>query len=236
MQKKPKIILFDLEVSWGLDASTGAILCVGYKELGSKKISCIAQTDFPGWQKDVYNDEPVCRAIYEILKDADGYITHFGTFFDIPYLNTRLLKWGLPELPPCPHQDTWFIAKKRLKMDRRRLDNLAKFLGVETKDHIGIEAWQQIMNRCKKSWRRMIKYCKQDINVLEQVFEKLRGRATKLPNYALFSGEEMPICPNCGTSNVQKHGFYRTRTQKWQRFLCSDCGCSSKKPHKGILR
>jgi len=32
-----------------------------------------------------------------------------------------------------------------------------------------------------------------------------------------------PVCPYCGQTTVQRHGFYRTKTSKRQRYLCTSC-------------
>ena len=255
--KGPKIVFFDLEILadlgkvmenltrfWnqaGLNANISTIISFGYKVSGDKKAKCINAWDFPKrWKKDVNDDYEVVKAAYEILKDADVIVGHYSTRFDLPFLNSRLVYHGFPPLARVKHVDTWQLARSNLKLNSNRLDGVAKFFKLPTKmENGGWQLWVDVMARKKKAQKLMSDYCKQDVEVLEAVFEKMRCFVRGMPNHALWS-DDKHVCPNCSSSNLHKHGRRVTTTNIQQRWLCRDCGTSSstrgkKKPHLGTL-
>lgn len=239
--QKPRIILWDIETlpnaeeiikvfpslsnypGLTLKASINSIICVGWKELGSKKVNCINAWDFKEWKKDVNNDRNVVEAAYKILKDADAVITHNGRSFDWKFLQTRLYVHGLPPLPKIIHIDTKCEAKKHLFAFNNKLDTLGKLLAqVEKLKHEGWSMWPKVHARDPKAMKLMTKYCKQDVVVLEKVFEKLRPLITSIPNYNLFSLEKNR-CPKCGSLAIKKEGTKTTKTRVVQQLKCLNC-------------
>lgn len=228
MNKKPKIIVWDIENNWGFDADISSLLCIAYKELGSKTTSCVSIWDFPGWEKDIFDDSKLVKKMYEILSSADGFITHYGTGHDIPFFNSRCLYWGLSPLPThISNIDTYYAAKYKLKLSRNRLGNIADFFDVAPKLHPGQKLWRDILNRDPKACKTMVKYCKQDVSTLEQVYYKLRPLlAKKVPNYNMDNQNvDKPKCPTCGSIHVQWQGHRITKAgSKLRKFQCQECG------------
>lgn len=244
---RPKIILWDLEIlrdnkaitaeHWfgmsnfygrTLKGDINSICSFGYKVLGSKKSTCVNVWDFPEWQKDINDDSALVAYAYEILKDADGIVTHNGKSFDLKLLNTRLIKYGFPPLPNIPHVDTKLVAKRHLSMFSNSLNSLAKYFNVETKMGTGSELWDRVMRHDPKAMKHMSDYCAQDVEVLEQVFTKLLAYTRNIPNYNLFNGQEdSRVCPNCGSTELYKHGKKVTKTKLLQRYQCQSCGTIS---------
>lgn len=207
-----------------LKASITSIICAGWKVLGSKHTHCINAWDFPAWKKNVNDDEAVCRAIYDILKDADCVVTHNGKRFDWKFLQTRLLFHGLQHLPKIHHVDTCAEAKKNMLIFNNRLNTVARFLtDTEKMDHEGWELWVKVHGRDKKAMRTMSEYCKQDVIVLEKVFEKLRPMIGSLPNQNLFNPLKEKACPGCGSSRLEARGYSLTKTRRYHRYVCKDC-------------
>lgn len=234
-----KIILFDLETIpdmkealkvWPrlsaypgltLKATITSIICAGWKEYNSKKTHCINAWDFPQWKKNINNDERVVKAIYEVLKDADCVITQNGKRFDWKYLQTRIMKYNLPPLPKIHHVDTVVLAKQNLYAFNNRLNTLGEYLVNEKKlDHEGWDLWVDVCNKDKKAMDKMERYCKQDVKLLEKVFEKLKPFA-KLPNENIYSEDD--CCPNCGSKNLKSNGWRYTQTKMYKRLICKDC-------------
>jgi DNA polymerase elongation subunit (family B)/predicted RNA-binding Zn-ribbon protein involved in translation (DUF1610 family) len=255
MKKEPNIILFDLETLMNMQeiakifpsignypgrtmkATITSIICFGYKKLGDKKAKCINAWDFPKrWKIDKNDDYEVVKAAYEILNKADAVVTHNGIKFDMRHLNTRLVANGFPPLHNIPHIDTVRLARKNLLLYSNRLDDVATFLGVENKlENGGWQLWVDVLNNKKKAMKLMSKYCKQDVEVLEQVYKKLMPLAKNIPNHNLFKGKDSHVCPSCGSHKIQKNGFVRTKTTTKQRYRCLSCGSSSSVSVKGTL-
>lgn len=221
-----------------LRASINSIICVGWKVFGEKTIHCINAWDYPPrWKKDVNDDYDVVKSAYNILKGADAVVTHNGKRFDWKFFQTRLLFHGFPPLPRIAHIDTCLESKRNLLMFNNKLDTLAQFLTKERKlENGGWDLWVKVSQRDKKAQKLMTEYCKQDVNVLEKVFKKLRPFVRNLPNYNLYNESDKPLCPSCGGTKLRKMGTLPTKTRILQRYLCWGCGsrCSmglrSKRP------
>jgi len=73
------------------------------------------------------------------------------------------------------------------------------------------------------AWKRMEKYAKQDVVLLEKVYLKMRPWMKNHPNLALYTGGGL-ACPNCNSYNVMRRGYSYAQTQAYQRWQCKDCG------------
>lgn len=249
MSKVPKVVVFDIEIlrdinkvddiwfSVGnypgltLKASINSIINFGYKILDDKEAHVISAWDFPdAWQENVNDDSGLCLLIYDILHDADAVITHNGKNFDWKFIQTRLMVNGLPPLPKIPHIDTKVLAKSNLFMFNNKLDTISKFLTSERKmESGGQNLWTLVRKRNKDACAKMAKYCKQDVETTEAVFNKLKPFATNLPNRNLFD-QDGHSCPSCGSKDVQKYGKTYTKTAEYQRYKCNSCHSISKSP------
>ena len=150
-------------------------------------------------------------------------------------MNTRLLKHGLPPLITVPHIDTCSIAKSKLKLSSNALNVVADTLGCTLKmQHSGWKMWVDVRNGDKKAMEMMSKYCKQDVDTLEEVFYKLRPLAKNIPNYNHFvEGKDPFVCPHCGSDSLNSYGYKYTKTGRTPKYLCKDCGSVSTTDTKG---
>lgn len=245
-RSEPRIILYDLETlpdlrefmkvipslsdypGQTLKASINSIICFGYKVFGERTTHCLNAWDYKGWAKDVNDDRQLVEAAYNVLKDADCLVTHNGTRFDLKFLQTRLLKWGLPPLPKIIHVDTCQVAKSNLLMFRNSLNVIAKFMTSEEKlENGGWDLWVRVVQRDAKAMALMSRYCKQDVVTLEAVFKKLRPFINKMPDYNMFNPIEKDLCPNCGSTRLNKNGSRANKNKMLTRLRCLDCGSSS---------
>jgi DNA-directed RNA polymerase subunit RPC12/RpoP len=215
-------------------ATITSIICAGWKELGKKKVHCINAWDYPNWQENINDDSEVCKAIYDVLKDADAVVTHNGVRFDWKHLQTRLMMNGLPVLPKIAHIDTCLIARKNLLSFNNRLGYLGDWLvGDKKLENGGWQLWVKVTKRVKSACTLMSKYCKQDVALLEKVFEQLRPFIKNLPNRNLsrsakkiVNGEY--VCPTCGSPDLMRNGWRYTQMHKYQRVVCRHCGSCSR--------
>lgn len=245
MAKAPKIVVFDLETlpnlqealkfwtqlsQWPgktLRANITSIICAGWKYLDGSKTHCINAWDYPAWKKDVNNDYYVCREIYNIIKNADAVVTHNGIRFDWKFLQTRLVFHGFDPLRDIPHIDTKKIASKNLFVINNRLGTLGKFFVQDNKlENGGWQLWIDTWHRCPKALKKMERYCKQDVKLLEKLYKKLRPFAKNIPNHNLYTDEQ--VCTHCGSENIIRNGWHYTKTRIYQRIACKDCGGNSR--------
>lgn len=202
------------------------LFCIGYKWLGEKKIHSISILDDPKrFKKDKHDDSYVVEEFRKVLEQADAQIYHHGDRFDIPMLQSRMAFHGLPPLPVIPSIDTKKVASKYFRFNSNRLDYLAKFLGYKGKMSNPASLWIDAWNGDEEALRHMEKYCKQDIDITEYVYKTL---APYIKNHRVNMNMFMDgaRCPNvdCGSTNLEWRGYNRTRTNKYRRCQCKDCG------------
>lgn len=208
-----KILLFDLETfGWDFAADKGFILCASYKWYGEKGVHTIKYT---GGR----DDRSLCKAMAQLIEEADMVVTWNGKDFDMRFLQTRMLKHRLGYLPPVPHEDGLLTARKSLKM-RRSLDNVAKFFKFKNqKTPVSFDEWFEAGLGDKKALSYVIDHCEKDVLVLEEAY-KLLGPLSKVhPNVAKDSN----LCPFCGKGKLQKRGFLYALRHYRIRYHCR-CG------------
>lgn len=221
-----RILSWDIEAS-GLNADFGIVLCVGFKEVGKGKPEVLNILDYANDGDLIRAEKRLLKDVYTRLLDCDVWLTHFGTWFDINFVNSRLIYHKLPIIPPkFNHIDTWKIAKNRLKLRNNRLITISEFLGTEDeKNAIKPEQWIRAMGGHRPSMNYIVEHCRRDVLVLEEVYERIKPLVIDHPNKGLIDGRGG--CSTCGEMKLQKRGYHVTRTRKYQRFQCTGCGAWS---------
>lgn len=233
-----RILLFDIEIiprSFGdpwqtMSASPErSTLCsFGYKEQTEKKAHVIG---LDNWEttffKDPYNEEALVKAAHNILANADGLVAHYGDKFDVKYMRTKFLIYGLDyQVLNSPTRDTCLIARKKLKLHSNRLNELAKILGLPLKDKMQMRDWFDIIGKDISKMKKMDKYCAQDVQVLHEVYKKLchlfpQG---KWPHAGIAEGGVKEDCPLCASTHTWFYGWSAKTTGKYHKQQCQECG------------
>lgn len=161
--------------------------------------------------------------IYDLLNEADAVIHYNGTKFDIPTLNKEFLLYGMT--PPAPYKqiDLLRVAKNQFRFPSNKLDYVAQALGLGKKTkHIGHELWIKCMAKDKEAWATMEEYNRNDVVLLEKVYDKLKPWIKHHVNHGVY--ESGVCCTNCGSLNYKRSGWAYTQANKYQRYFCKDCG------------
>lgn len=238
--RKPKVLLYDIETMANLGYIWGKyeqnviefkehwyMITFAYKWLGEKTTHVKSLPDFPIYKKDKQNDRQLVEALWKLFDEADVIIAHNGNSFDIKKTNARFIKHKL--LPPTPYKtiDTKLVAKRYFNFTSNKLDDLGDYFEIGRKINTGgFELWLGCVNNDKKSWDLMCKYNKQDVVLLEKVYQTMLPYITNHPNYNLLL-DTTHSCPNCGEDKLQKRGTSITRVSKSQRYQCTGCGAWS---------
>lgn len=233
----PKILLFDIETSHNVVAvfqlkqdyiqpsnilQERYIISIAWKWLGDKKVQSVSVLDNPElFQQDPHNDLYVLKVFHDILSEADIIVGHNSDKFDIKFVETRMLINGLPPLPPINKIDTLKVARKRFLFNSNKLDYLGHVLGVGRKIKTDNSLWLKILKGDPEAITYMVKYNKQDVELLERVFNKLKPYIPNLISREMFGKAG---CPRCGSLKTQSRGVHRTLTKTYQRFQCLGCG------------
>jgi len=198
------------------------VLCFGAKWLGEKEVISSALPDHKLYRTEKDNDREVMKDLWKLLDKADIVIAHNAIAFDVRKANARFIYHGMT--PPSPYKivDTLKVARRYFSFMSNRLGDLGKFLGVGTKiDTGGFRLWRGCLSGDKKSWGLMVKYCRQDVLLLERVYLRLRPYIKVHPSRAL---QKEYACPKCGSADVHLRGTAKAVGGIDQRFCCQKCG------------
>lgn len=246
-----KIVFFDIETAptrayiWGRWKQNirqgqihteGYVLCFSAKKMGEKRVKSVSLPQFPIWKKDKEDDSGVVKAAWNLLNDADIVVAHNAKGFDVTTLNTRFIKLGLP--PPSTYKiiDTLEIVKKKFKFPYNGLDSVCQYLGLGEKHETDFQLWIDCMYGKRQAWRTMVKYCENDVILLEELFNKVVPWADTYPNVNLYGQDNTDVyrCPKCGSTNVERRGYAFTNVGKYQRYYCKDCGAWSRERYTAL--
>lgn len=167
---KSRIGFFDIETS-NLDANIGMMLCACVKDYKGGTKTFIMSKD-----NGLYSDRKFAVAMRDYLEKFDYVVTWYGTKFDVPYLNTRLILHGERPLDIIRHIDLYYTARFKLKLHSNRLAVVSESLfGESDKTRVVGPIWTNALMGDKKALQYIIDHCVIDVDVLEQVFEELHG-------------------------------------------------------------
>lgn len=223
---KPKILLLDIETApatayvWSLFDETvnldrlitpSRMLCWAAKWYrGGRGAWHVA--DERGGRKGLL--EP----LHALLTEADAVITYNGDRFDLPKINGEFVKEGMSPVPPTPSIDLYKTAKQ-FGYQSNKLQFVSQHLGIGEKVETGgFKLWADVMAGDATAWAKMLRYNKQDVALLEKLYDKLRPYIKAHP--ALHRGG----CPSCGSQKVQKRGVRMTKACAIERLHCQGCG------------
>ncbi len=196
-----------------------AIICICYKWEGEDEVHYLR------WKKG--DDKQLLLDFTKVLNIADESIGHNSDRFDLKWLRTRCAFHGIPMIPDYKTIDTLKMARGGFRFNSNRLDYLGKFFGFGGKtDTGGFKLWQAIVEKNdEEAMSTMIKYCQDDVILLEKVYNKIEGYSKAKTHIGVLEGKDKCSCPKCGNEKVHKAG---TRVSSIgginQRLYCPKCG------------
>jgi len=174
-----------------------AIICICYKWAGEDKVYSL------NWD-DNQDDRKLLEKFIEVANEADELIGHNGDRFDLPWIRTRCLFHRIPVFPNYTTLDTLKNARSKFKFNSNKLDYIAKFLGIGQKTHTGYDLWKKVvLDKDKESLDYMIDYCKNDVTLLEQVYNEMASYIPVKTHHGVIAGGEKHSCPNCTSNNMR---------------------------------
>ncbi len=166
VEQSKNLVFFDIESS-GFKGDYNSVICVSFKPFGGKPYTFYA--DQAG------NDKKVVRLACEELAKYDCWASYYGKGFDIPMLQARLLKWGLPKIEKKRHLDMYFGVARKIATSRRSLAHLVSWLKLpEQKMNVSADDWASYATDPKKIKKTMIKRCESDCAVTEKLYSRTR--------------------------------------------------------------
>jgi DNA polymerase elongation subunit (family B)/predicted RNA-binding Zn-ribbon protein involved in translation (DUF1610 family) len=226
-----KILLLDIETApnmayvWGLFKETiplqrvvesGYVLCWAAKWLGDESIMF----------DSVHRSKPriMLKRIHDLLEEADAVIHYNGNSFDIPTLNKEFLLNRMTPPSPAKQIDLLNVSRGRFRFLSNKMDYVAQALGVGKKKNTTFELWVKCMEKDEEAWAKMEEYNKEDVLILERIYEVYKPWIKNHPNVGLYRDSDVPTCPACGGVHLTRRGYSYTVNAKFQRYHCNDCG------------
>lgn len=228
MTDKPKILILDIEwrptkayvwQPWQENIvpekiiEHGGLLCVGYKWHGEKRTKVLSD-----WAN---GHEEMVRKTHELFHEADAVVTYNGDKYDLKKLSGEFLLAGLKPPPPLTSIDLIKTIRKQ-GFFMNRLAFVAPFLGLEGKmEHEGMALWTKVENGNVSAQKRMERYCRQDVDITADLYDRILPYITNHPHLAGSTKEQ---CGACGSKKTQRRGPRYTKAYKIQRIQCMNCG------------
>ena len=193
----------------------GRVVCWAAQWLGDKDRDIMFGSEW-----DLNPEKDFIVRLHDLFEEADAVITFNGDKFDELVANTEYMKRGLGPPPPRKSIDMYKVSKQRFRLLHHRMDSVAEALGIKGKTETGgFQLWRDIMDGKPAAQKLMEKYNKQDIKVLKQIYQKLLPWIKNHP--VVGTGD---ACAHCGSTKLEKRGFYKTKVSTFQRYKCTKCG------------
>lgn len=238
----PKILLWDIETSplvvatWGLFEQNipidnifhdWFIICASWRWYGDDKTYAVSLVDDPvRFKKDFRDDRLVVEVLFNLIHEADIVVAQNGDNFDMKKLAARSLFHSLPPIRKIPSVDTLKEARRSFKMTSNKLDYLGQHLGLGAKMDNPRGLWIKAMAGRRSAIKQMVLYCRQDVDLLYALYERLLPHMKNHPNMNLIQRTDY-CCPSCGSPHVIRKGTRISKTGVKQEWQCQECGSYS---------
>ena len=158
-----------------------------------------------------------------------GYPMHNCRKFDIKWLNTEFILNGFK--PPMPYQtiDTLVESRKHFKFPSNQLTYLGKMLVRKQKLATNFDLWKRCKAGKQEALDYMLKYNKEDVLLLEDVYVEMRPWIKSHPNMALYTEGDGSTCGHCTSPNLLwEDKYYTTMVSRFAAYRCKDCGAPNR--------
>ncbi len=257
MTTKHKTLFFDIEVafqpeivkvcreygmdekklSWKLDANMRYVTNISYA-INNGPVVDLSLLDHSGSLAGDANEKALLSDFVEVYNSCDETVAHYGSKFDIGFLNTRIAKHGLPPLKPLKMQDTWAILRSHFMLIRNTLDAAIEFFGCPYgKPKLGWEVWEKVTKGDKAAHKTLRHRCRYDVLSLRWIYLNIlkpfaTGRGNKAMAYQTHDIDDVEVakqlkaatCPDCeATGSLKREGFAATKTAMKVQLSCRKC-------------
>lgn len=194
-----------------------AIICICYKWEKENKVHTLV------WDEGC--DIKLCKDFMAVMEQADEMVAHNGDRFDMKWFRARCLKHDIGVPKDVTLVDTLKLSRAKFELNSHRLDYIAKFLLGYGKIDTSFGLWKGVLDGCEKSMAHMVRYCKRDVKILQEVYEYIVKHTKVKTHVGVLEGKDGWTCPSCGSSHVIRNGKKVGATGAVrQRMHCQDCG------------
>ena len=195
-----------------------AIICICYKWEDDKEVHSVQ------WDSRQC-DKKMLEQFVKIANEADEMVGHNGDKFDLAWIRTRCLFHGIHMFPNYTTIDTLKVSRSKFKFNSNKLDYIGKFLGIGKKIKTDFNLWKDILlHKDKVAMGKMIKYCIQDVILLEKVHKKLSTHIPAKTHFGVIFGQDRGSCPECGSDDLVRSNMRTSASGiKKIQYVCRTC-------------
>ena len=238
----PRILLLDIETTPEISFNWGRwkqyisqeqviehpyILTFAVRWLDTGETISRKLTDYPTlFSRDLRDDSGLVRDLWQLLEQADIVVAHNGDKFDIPWVQARAIKYGLPPLNSKKFVDTLKVAKKLIRIPSNSLDSITKYYGLRPKlGNAGFPLWRSCMQGNTQAFLDMETYNRGDLDALEDVYLLFRPYMRNHPSVQLYYPDDIARCTRCGSHDLhEQQEMYHTGISSFGTVRCNSCG------------
>lgn len=195
-----------------------AIICICYKWEDSKEVGYLT------WDSKQC-DKKMLQKFIDIANTADEMVGHNGDRFDLAWIRTRCLFHRINMFPTYTTIDTLKVSRNKFRFNSNKLDYIAKYLGMGEKIKTEFGLWKAIvLHKDKAAMEKMVKYCQQDVKLLEKVYKELSIHILSKTHYGVIFGADRGSCPECGSDEIVRRCNRVTASGvKKIQYQCNTC-------------
>lgn len=195
-----------------------AIICICYKWEDEKEVHSLQ------WDAK-QNDKRMLEQFIKVANSSNEMVGHNGDKFDLAWIRTRCLFHGIDMFPTYQTIDTLKVARSKFRFQSNRLNYIAEFLGLGGKIKTEYNLWKDILlKKDKVAMEKMIKYCKKDVLLLEEVYKLLGNHIAPKTHYGVVFGYDRGTCPECGSDDLIKNNSVVTASGLTRiQYKCKTC-------------
>lgn len=186
-----KTAVFDLE-TMTFDRGWGLVLCgvvLSYGDGGAPKLYTFRADDYESFNNgNRHDDSALVADVWKILEQHHVIVGHNSLNFDLPYLRSVSLKYGLPVPTPAKLIDPVQIWRKQFRTGSASLASIINFLGLEEeKTSITPEDWRRfVYSGHRDAGDNIVVHCQADVFALAKVAEIIAPYVGQLDNLGSF--------------------------------------------------
>ena len=169
-----RICTWDLETS-NLKGDIGRLLCGSILDNATGKMT--SYRNYPNKKGGLANDTALAIQIRDHVEKYHIAIGWFSKGFDVPFLNTRLVKAGERPMKAMWHLDPIWACKgwRGLNARSAKMAVMAEFFDLpERKPGVDIDVWiDAALGGDKKAMNELVERCEADVRITSQLAGKI---------------------------------------------------------------
>lgn len=123
-------------------------------------------------------DKRIVQSLMDAIdQNVDMLVTYYGTGFDVPFIRTRAMYWGIEDCLGYGdkiHLDLYYVVRNKMQLHSNRLAIATEFLGIEGKTRLPPGTWNEARLGYKEALDYVVDHCNEDVIILEDLYNDLK--------------------------------------------------------------